>query len=306
MLRRLSVLGSVLLLCGVGVVCGGIGEDAAPAAAPGSVAARAAAIDDAELLRVASTSANPRLAAAAADPSTRALARTVELLREGLATLDAVPAYTATFEKREVVNGVLLDPQVMEMTLRHEPFGVHLSWVEGQRGRRLLYECDCHDGKMLVNPGGWRGRLTGTLRLEIDGTLACRESRHQVTSLGLAELTKKLLRYRLAELKAASDVVCELSGGHEFAGRPAWKNVLTYRSPEAGGEFRRSVVLIDREWSLPVSVHAFGWPSEELAPEELDARTLIERYAYTDVDFEAFGDAADAADLAAATAFRVK
>ena len=266
----------------------------------------AAELNTRELIRVASAASLPRLDAPPADPSTRALRRTVELLRDGLERLEDVPGYTAMFEKREAVDGVLLDPQVMGMTLRHEPFGVHLAWREGQRGRSLLYEAGLHDGRMLVNPGGWRGRLTGTVRLDPNGALARRENRHPVTELGLKRLAAKLLAYRIDELGRAGDLICTLADGYEHDGRPAWRNVLEYRSPEANREFRRSIVLIDREWNLPVSVRTHGWPSADVPADELDARTLTGRYSYTDVDLAAFGGGETLDDLAGLTGFQVR
>ena len=304
--RRFSVVGSGLLMLAAAAFVAAEGRTAPAAPDDGGAAADADRFAARPVVRTASTGRDAALIRGAADPSTRALARTVELLRDGLAKIERVPAYTATFEKREVVNGVLLDPQVMDLTLRHEPFGVHMTWVAGDRGRTLLYEAGRHDGRMLVNPGGWRGRLTGTLRLEIDGGLAMREARHPVTEIGLEELGRTLLRYRLKELNAASDAICSLSDGHEFAGRPAWRNEMIYRTPAAGGEFRRSVALIDREWNLPVSVKTYGWPSADMAPGEIETRTLIERYSYTDVDFGRFADAAEVADLAAMNGFRLR
>ena len=298
MFRVLSVVGSLGLLTGVGVVCGAAGGK--PTGPHGGTRAEPnAAVTDAELIRSAEAAAADLAADpdAAADPSREALVRTIALLRGGLKTLAAVPTYSAIFEKREVVDGRLLDPQVMEMTLRHEPFGVHMAWLEGHPGRELLYECEKNDGCMLINPGGWKGRLTGTLKLAIDGSLAAREARHPVTSLGLERLTKKLLRYRLAELAAASTVDCALTDGHAFDGRPCWKNVLVYKTPEEAGEFRKSILLIDREWQVPVNVTTYGWPAEPCPADRLDAETMIEHYAYTEIDFTAHTRVADLASV---------
>ncbi len=309
------MVGSCLLMCGAAAVISGAAADA-PAAPNGreGVAAETAGAEASHpedkgaerLVRVASADSSSIRSPAVATPSARALRRTVDLLSDGLKRLDTVPAYTAAFEKREAVDGVLLDPQRMEMTLRHEPFGVHLAWVEGQRGRTLLYETGRNDGQMLVNPGGWRGRLTGTVRLDPEGTLAKREARHPVTNLGLRRLATKLLDYRRAELASAGEVTCTLSDGHTHDGRPVWKNVLEYRTPGAGGEFRRSVALIDREWNLPVRLEVYGWPTPDVPPAQVDARTLIGRYSYTAVDFKRYDKTHDVSDLTALTGFRVK
>ncbi|MEM9702416.1 MAG: DUF1571 domain-containing protein [Planctomycetota bacterium] len=303
MIRLLPVLGSMLLLGGVWAVADGVeptGDEA-----NGEEIASAPA-DAKTLIRVASADSQLLIDRPADSPSARALRQSAGLLRDGLKRLDAIPAYTATFRKREAVDGVLLDPQTMDLTLRHEPFGVHLAWVKGQRGRTLLYEAGRNDGDMLVNPGGWKGRLTGTVRLDPEGALAKREARQPVTMLGLERLAAKMLKHRLEELERPDEVVCTLADGFEHDGRPAWKNVLEYRSPQAGGEFRKSVVLIDREWSLPVKVETYGWPSDDVAPADLDARTLLGRYEYAGIDLESLADEPAVEDLAAFTGFVVK
>ena len=302
MLRALSVFGSVGLLAGVGVVCGAAGKADGPAKDAAPVISDAEAIRTAELAAAAATDAAEN--AEAADPSRAALVRTVELLKDGLERLQTVPAYTCVFEKQEVVGGCLLDAQVMEMTLRHEPYAVHMAWLEGHPGRELMYEDGANDGCMLINPGGWKQRLTGTLKLDIHGALATREARHPCTSLGMGRLAKKLLRYRVAELAAASTVACELTGGHTFDGRPCWQNILTYKDENLAGEFRKSIVLIDREWNLPVSVRTFGWPAEACEAADLDEATVIERYAYTDVNLAPPKQLADLGELAGR--FRVR
>jgi len=300
--RPLSVLGSTLLVCGVAAFVAVPGNEAP--AAPNDASTDSAAAPS--LVRVASAEAAPLRLPENADPSTRALYRTIALLQDGIARAKDVPAYTAVFEKREVVDGVLLDPQVMDLTLRHEPFGVHLAWVEGQRGRTVMYEEGRNDGEMLVNPGGWRGRLTGTLQLNVNGSLAKSEARHPITDVGMERLAKTLLRYRLGEVGNVDAFECRLSEGFEYDGRPVWKNEMIYRSPEHSRQYRRSVALIDREWNLPVKVETFGWPTPDIPADQLDARTLIERYSYTAVDFDSLKDPADTADLVKATGFCVK
>ena len=293
MLRPLLVVGSLGVLGGVAWVCG----TSAPARRPaptGTLAAAAAALSEADLHAADAAETAPR--AAAVSPTVDALDRTIATLREARERLADVPAYTAVFEKQEVIGGRLKDRQTMDVTLRHEPFAVHLAWVEGHPGRQLVYEADKRGGNMLVDPGGWRARLTGTLTVPIDGRMALSEARRPVTSVGLAAMAETVLRHRLAERAAADRVTCTLADeGDLVDGRPCLRNVVLHHSPETGGEFRKSVVLIDRQYGLPVLVRTYGWPGEDLPADELDEHTLIERYAYTGVDFTSARRVADAA-----------
>ena len=292
MLRPLFVTGSVGVLAGVGWLC----NDPVPRAEPaGTLETAAAAISEADLAGPAEC-ADGEPGEAPLTPTEEALERTIVTIRAARGRLADVPAYTAVFRKQEVIDGRLRDPQAMEVTLRHEPFAVHLRWIEGHPGRQMVYEADKHDGRMLVDPGGWRARLTGTLKLPIDGALALSEARRPVTKLGLAQMAETVLRHRLAERAASDTVTCTLSDeGDRVDGRPCLRNVVIRRDRETGGAFRKSVVLIDAQYGLPVAVRTYGWPVEEIPADELDEATLIERYDYTAIDFTSARRIADAA-----------
>src|SRR5882724_8434048 len=54
------------------------------------------------------------------------------LLELGKHQLESIPDYTATFLKQERVNGEdLQELQTVQLKLRHEPFSVHMEWIEG-------------------------------------------------------------------------------------------------------------------------------------------------------------------------------
>ncbi len=72
-----------------------------------------------------------------------------------------------------------------------------------------------------------------------------------------------------------------------FDDRPCHVYVIEYKDRKASDQYRKSIALIDKEWSIPVYTRNFGWatgtPPE--SPEDHDAATLIEFYSYSNVKF---------------------
>jgi hypothetical protein len=208
----------------------------------------------------------------------------VLLLERGCAQFKKTSDYTATFLKQERLGGTLGEVQTLKLKMRHEPFSVYMKWTTGDKGRELIYVDGQNDGKLLVQPGGWKGRLTGTLALDPAGTLAMSETRHPVTKAGLVALGESLLEYHHKNLASPSGWQCELQGQQTVAGRDCYVFVVHYDSPEVCEIYRKSLQYIDCELSLPICVKNYTWPADAAAPAS-DDDTLIESYTYTDIRF---------------------
>ena len=93
------------------------------------------------------------------------------LLELGKTRIEKSPDYTATFVKRERLDGEdLQEMQTMQLKLRHKPFSLYLKWQEGgDVGREILYVDGQHEQRMLVHPGGLKGKLLPDLKLEPNG-----------------------------------------------------------------------------------------------------------------------------------------
>lgn len=209
------------------------------------------------------------------------------LIESGHERLSKTPDYTATFFKHERIDGEMLDPQVMEMKLRHAPFSVYMKWHEGEVGRELLYVDGENDGKMIVHPGGIRGRLLPSIKLEPTSNLSMRETRHPVTMVGMLNLAHEIITRRKREMKDGVDIRCQMIEDQMINERPCYCFVLVWPNQHESEEYRKSIQYIDKELSLPVCVKNFAWPDSEepIPPEKLDEETLIEHYAYTDIQF---------------------
>jgi hypothetical protein len=112
------------------------------------------------------------------------------------------------------------------------------------------------------------------------------ESRHPITKIGLVALAKILLEYEMADLRRGSGFKCQLEDGHEFDGRPCFLYVCEYEAPEYCADYRKSVVMIDKELSLPVCVKNYSWP-KDVDPSRLDEETLVEHYSYANLKVKA-------------------
>jgi hypothetical protein len=179
-----------------------------------------------------------------------ALLLNILLLEKGAHDLARVSDYTATFSKQEAVDGVMGDPQVMFLKLRHRPFSVYFKWLEGDVGRELLYVDGQNDGNMIVRLGGLNERLANDRR--------------------------KYCGRNGAHCRMDEQVLDD---------RTCYRFTLEFDSPAIHESYRRSVQFIDKELSLPVCIKNYGWPeaSSDAAAADLDEATLIECYRYTDI-----------------------
>lgn len=221
------------------------------------------------------------------DANRQTLQRKLAMVQAGIAFLKKTPDYTAMFMKRELVGGELTDEQEIEMKVRHEPFSVYLKWMTGERGREVLYVTGENNGEMLVRSGGWKSKL-GTLSLEPDGTLAMREARYPITRAGLLELALLIEGYHTQDLAAQNFSACEQLADQEFSGRSCACFLVEYKDAAVSPNYRKSITLIDKEWSVPVYIKNYTWPApdqQSLAEEALDEATLVEHYSYADVRF---------------------
>lgn len=209
------------------------------------------------------------------------------LLERGIRRMQQVSDYTATFYKREVVDGTLADPQVMQLKLRHEPFSVYMKWLVGDKGRELLYVEGQNNGEMLVRLGGVK-KLIPTLKLDPAGSQAMKEARYPVTQIGLLKLAEKVLEYRKRDMRLKPLPQCRMFENQLLNDRKCFCFVVEYQNARQCRQYRKSVIFIDQEWLVPVCVQNFGWPSRDSGKTgaALDKETLLEDYRYSNIRME--------------------
>ena len=221
----------------------------------------------------------------------RALLMNLLLLERGHRKLSRIPDYTATFVKRERINGVLGESQTMQLKVRHKPFSVYMKWLKGgDEDRELLYVEGQNGGKMLVRIGGVKGKFLPALKLDPNGSLAMKESRYPVTKIGLLELAQELIAYRQNDLNGKGKNCCQMLADQKINNRDCYCFLVQYKSKKTSELYRKSIICIDKETSLPVFITSYTWPGEDdekLTGDELDKATFIESYTYSNIRLNA-------------------
>ena len=212
-----------------------------------------------------------------------ALTASQDRLRRGQENLEKTSDYSAQFRRQERINGELLDQQAMNLKVRHAPFSLYMKWTEGDKGRQLIFVEGQNEDKVLIQIGGVAGRLTGALAMDPDDGRVRAESRYPATCAGLLALTKIILSHHENDLKRSTGITSEMRDGESFDNRPCFQTTLVYDNPTINADYYKSLILIDKELSVPVCVRNYTWV-EGKAPAKEDEDSLIEHYSYTGLE----------------------
>jgi uncharacterized protein DUF1571 len=217
-----------------------------------------------------------------------AMLMNLALLEQGRRRLADCADYTCTFFKQERISGELTDGQSIELKLRHRPFSIYLKWESGDKGREALYVEGVDDNRVTVHPGGWKARIVPAIKIDPEGSLAMSEARHPVTMLGLIKLCDEIAVRRKSELANRFPVRCRLLENEVVNDRRCYCFVSTYLDRKCSEDYRKLLQYVDKEWLLPICVKNYGWPdaSQKFADDAaLDEATLVEHYAYSELQF---------------------
>jgi hypothetical protein len=184
------------------------------------------------------------------------------LLERAEAELANYDDMTATFHRQERIDGVLMEPNVMELKVRNEPYGVFSRWVTPHVGREIIWQPNANDGMIVVYPGGPRGWLLPQVSVDPNGDQAMSENRRPVSELGIWKFARRLLEGRRLDL-AEPNIDVWMTQNQRIADRDCY--CFTVLAPEKTETSRnyKTVVFIDRETELPLGCQLFGWPESD-------------------------------------------
>ena len=220
------------------------------------------------------------------DQNREILQRVCELLKSGRERFGQIPAYSATFIKRERIGAEVTDLTTMELKVRHQPFAVYLKWLEGPGlGREILYPDGADDGSMLVRMGGLKGRLIPAFKIDASGALAMNQARYPVAKAGILGLSESLITHREGELQNHVYARARQTADADVDGRRCAAYLFEFDDRERSPDYRKSIQYLDREWNVPLHVENYGWPEpgQHLEGAALDEATLIEYYKYSNI-----------------------
>lgn len=213
----------------------------------------------------------------------------IAMLQDATNRLNDVKSYTATFEKQERIDGELSEEQSMQIKLQHEPLNVYLKWEKGDDvGQELLFPVDKDDPRLLVQLPKFGGRLPA-LKLEPSSSLAMSKARYPITMAGVKEMTSMTLEIRQRDIKLGERVQVEMRDDRTFSGRPVYAYTVKYANAKDSEQYRKCILYIDKQLMIPVYSRNYTWPNlvADADPNNLDATTLIESYAYHGIKLEA-------------------
>ena len=210
------------------------------------------------------------------------------LLQDGARLMESVNDYSVVFHKEERINGDLKPSQMIDMKVQHKPhFAVYMKWLNGERGRQVLYSDEYEDKCLSLKFGGFK-KMFPALRVDPNCSSAKAESRYPITEAGVLSLIQKLLKHRERDLELGQEVNCVRLANREFDGRDCYQFMLTYSVRQTEHEYRKHLVMIDTVRHLPVIVQNYTWcdDASDLTARELDDNTLVENYSFTSLNLQ--------------------
>lgn len=203
------------------------------------------------------------------------LAPVIKLVNDSQSKLASVKDYSATFLKKEVVNGKALE-QSMAIKVREKPFSVALKFNNPYRGRQVIYVDGQNNGKMLVKPEGFKA-IVGTLSIDPNGDQALAENRHPITQVGISSMIRLVQAQLKSELK--HDDIHEINITETKTLGLSCVKIQVKRTKQLPGiPFAMTSLYLSKETKLPVRIENYAWPtSSGKAPQ------LVEDYTYQDL-----------------------
>ena len=192
-------------------------------------------------------------------------------LKQAQKAVQKMPGYETRFVRQIRKGDELLEPEEMNLKLRHKPFSVYLHWPDD--GKQALYVQGQNDNKLVVKLDKGLLGLAGPLQLEPDDEQAMQSSRYPVTEIGLLNLVNRVLEiHEHAQLeKVAYDCKTE-----NLDGADCTCYTIRFQSPDVQPEYSKTVLHIATKSGLPMRVSSYGWDGGN--PGE-----LVEHYEYHDV-----------------------
>jgi hypothetical protein len=116
------------------------------------------------------------------------------LLEMGTRAVDALGTYSYRMKKSERINGAMHEEQEIVTTIREKPFAARLEFINGPgKGRRVLFNSEIRKRDFRVKEPGFL-KIFGGLWIDVDSSLAKKDSNHTILEAGLGNLLRRFKR----------------------------------------------------------------------------------------------------------------
>lgn len=183
--------------------------------------------------------------------------------------------YRCEMRKRERLQGKLGAEHAVSLTVKCEPFMVHMAWREPRSysGQEVLYVHPESQGKMRAKAAGLLGNI-GFVTLSLDDPKARATSRHGIDEAGFGNLLRRLTRsWNTWEDQYFTTVRVSQT---EIDGKTCETvDVVQGWDTREENEFARTIISFAADTGFPVRIDLFGWNEDDEVGE------LMETYLYS-------------------------
>ncbi len=186
----------------------------------------------------------------------------IRLAAQAKAAYAKVDDYQCMLIKREMIEGVLGETQIVEMKVKAAPFSVYMKWQEpkAMAAQEVVYVVGKNDGKMRCRPAGLLGSI-GFISLAPDDPRCKKTSRHSVTQAGIGNLIDLCHDGWVKERELGKTEV--KTGTFVYAKRKCTRVEMIHPTSADGKLLHhKNVVYFDAETKLPIRVENYNWPKK--------------------------------------------
>jgi hypothetical protein len=193
----------------------------------------------------------------------------LEFLKKSEDEIARLGTYRYKMVKQERVDGTMLDPQEILVTIQETPFAIRMDNRAGPgAGRLMLYNPAIKKDRFRVREAGFLS-IVGAIWLDVDSGFAKKESNHTVLDAGLGNLARRFRRDHLRSLGEGNFV--EKHEGWNAKG--AWCALYLSPNKGKGWDSYSTRICTDPVSRLPTKVESYD-----------EAGRMLERYEFSNVE----------------------
>ena len=181
--------------------------------------------------------------------------------------------YQCIFLKRQRIKGKLQEWNTISFKFK-KPMSIYMKWLkEPYKGQEVLYAPSRYGKRGFGRAGGWLGRITPVIKIDVDGYFVMRDNIHPLDHIGIGYFLNLFMEnFERADKKDEGALIDR--GDGEESGRPV-KLIECVLPPEKekGYYCYRCILSIDKENKMPLRIKIYDWDNR-----------LSEEYVYQDLE----------------------